>query len=378
MKLPLEGLVVLEFSQYLSGPAAGLRLADFGARVIKIERPGVGEAGRSLSIKNLWVEGTSLLFHTINRNKESITADLKNAEDLSMVKKLIKEADVITHNFRPGIMQKIGLDYEAAKLINPRIIYAEISGFGKEGPWKDMPGQDLLLQSMSGLVFTTGNESDAPVPFGLSIADSLCGAQLVQGILAVLIRRNKTGQGALVELSLMESVLDFQFELFTTFHVNSQLPIRSGVSNGHPLLSAPYGIYATQNGYIAIAMIKIQRLAEAIDCKELMQYRQEDAFCKRDDIKRVLAHHLLLQSSSYWLTQFHENDLWAMEVLDWSQLSQKEAYKVLQMEQVILFKGNEIRTTRCPVRINGQKLYSSIPAPGLGEHNEKVIHDFLQ
>lgn len=378
MKLPLDGLIVLEFSQYLSGPAAGLRLADFGARVIKIERPGSGEAGRSLSIKNLWVEGTSLLFHTINRNKESITADLKNAEDLAMVKKLIEKADVITHNFRPGIMEKIGLDYETAKQINPRIIYAEISGFGKEGPWKNLPGQDLLLQSMSGLVFTSGNEGDAPVPFGLSIADSLCGAQLVQGILSVLIRKNKTGQGALVEISMMESILDFQFELFTTFHVNRQLPQRSSVSNGHPLLSAPYGIYTTQNGHIAIAMVKIQRLAEAIECNELMQYKQKDAFCKRDEIKRILATHLFLQTSSYWLTRLHDHDLWAMEVLDWNQLSQKEAYKVLQMEQVILFKGTEIRTTRCPVRINGERLYSNIPAPELGEHNEKVYTDFLK
>jgi CoA:oxalate CoA-transferase len=378
MKLPLDGIIVLEFSQYLSGPAAGLRLADFGARVIKIERPVVGEAGRNLSIKNLWVEGTSLLFHTINRNKESITADLKNADDLAMVKRLIKEADIITHNFRPGIMEKIGLDYETVKQINPRIIYAEISGFGKQGPWKDLPGQDLLLQSMSGLVFTSGNEGDAPIPFGLSIADSLCGAQLVQGILGVLIRRNKTGQGALVEISMMESVLDFQFELFTTFHVNSQLPKRSRVSNGHPLLSAPYGIYTTQNGHIAIAMVKIQQLAEAIECKELMQYKQEDAFRKRDEIKRTLASHLLLQTSSFWLNRLHDNDLWAMEVLDWNQLSQKEAYKVLQMEQVILFKGNEIRTTRCPIRINGEKLYSNIPAPELGEHNEKVFNDFLK
>src|SRR5215210_6143936 len=154
--LPLKGLIVLEFSQYLSGPSAGLRLADLGARVIKIERRGVGDAGRKLAIKNLWADDSSLLFHTINRNKESFTANLKSAEDIAIIKKLIAKADVVTHNFRPGIMEKVGLSYNEIQKLNPRMIYAEISGYGKEGPWKDRPGQDLLLQSMTGLAYTTG------------------------------------------------------------------------------------------------------------------------------------------------------------------------------------------------------------------------------
>src|SRR6201994_3660997 len=149
--LPLHGLTVLEFSQYLSGPSAGLRLADLGARVIKIERPGSGDACRKLSIKNLWVDGDSLLFHTINRNKESFTANLKSAEDMEMIRQLINRADVLTHNFRPGVMESAGLGYSDVAKLNPRLVYGAISGYGKEGPWKDLPGQDLLLQSMSGL-----------------------------------------------------------------------------------------------------------------------------------------------------------------------------------------------------------------------------------
>src|SRR4030095_12612413 len=145
MELPLQGLLVLEFSQYLSGPSAGLRLADLGARVIKIERPGTGDAGRKLAIKDLWVDDSSLLFHTINRNKESYCADLKNEDDLQSLRKLIKQSDVLIHNFRPGVMKKCGLDYESVQQFHPKIIYAEISGYGKVGPWKDKPGQDLLL-----------------------------------------------------------------------------------------------------------------------------------------------------------------------------------------------------------------------------------------
>jgi crotonobetainyl-CoA:carnitine CoA-transferase CaiB-like acyl-CoA transferase len=174
--LPLQGVVVLEFGQYLSGPSAGLRLADLGARVIKVERPKGGDACRSLSIKNLWADDNSLLFHTINRNKESFTADFKSPEDKLILEKLISKADVLTHNFRPGVMEAAGLGYDAVQRINRRIVYGAISGYGKDGPWKGLPGQDLLLQSMSGLAFTTGNAADNPVPFGLSIADTLCGA----------------------------------------------------------------------------------------------------------------------------------------------------------------------------------------------------------
>jgi len=377
MQLPLKGLVVLELSQYLSGPSAGLRLADLGARVIKIERPNGGDACRKLSIKNLWVDDDSLLFHTINRNKESFTADLKNPEDLAIVKKLIAKADVLTHNFRPGIIDKIGLDYDTAKQINPKIIYGEISGFGKTGPWRNLPGQDLLLQSMSGLVYTTGNENHDPVPFGLSIADTLCGAQMVQGILSALIRRHKTGQGALIEISLMESVLDFQFELLTTYHSSGQLPKRSGISNGHPLLSAPYGIYATKDGFIAIAMANIQTLATALECNAMLLYSQEETFKKRDEIKSICAAHLLTQNSAYWLEKLHARDMWAMEVLDWQKLSEHQGYQVLHMEQPLRLKnGTDILTTRCPIKINGEKLYSNRPAPALGEHNATIKADF--
>ena len=376
-RLPLEGLLVLEFSQYLSGPVAGLRLADLGARVIKIERPGKGDAGRRLSIKDMWTDDSSLLFHTINRNKESFTADLKNTEDLALVKKLIEKADVLTHNFRPGIMEKVGLGYSEVKRINQRIIYGAISGYGKEGPWKNRPGQDLLLQSMSGLAYTTGNAKDNPMPFGLAIADNLCGSQLVQGILGALIRRHKTGTGALIEVSMLESLLDFQFELLTTYHSSGLLPERSSVNNGHPLLHAPYGIYNTADGHIAIAMVNIKQLALAISCKELLNFDQKDAFSLRDEIKAVLATHLLTQPSAHWLQKLHASDLWAMEVLDWERLTKHEAYKVLQMEQAINSHGKNIITTRCPIRINGERIFSPKPAPQLGEDNEKIMQELI-
>jgi crotonobetainyl-CoA:carnitine CoA-transferase CaiB-like acyl-CoA transferase len=377
-QLPLKGLIVLEFCQYLSGPSAGLRLADMGARVIKIENRKNGDGCRQLPIKDLWVDDSSLLFHTINRNKESFAADLKNADDISLIKKLIEKADVVTQNFRPGIMEKFGLGYEAVKSINPKIIYAEITGYGKKGPWKDKPGQDLLLQSMSGLVFTTGNANENPVPFGISIADIICGAHLVQGILAALIRRQKKGVGALIEVSLMESLIGFQFELFTTFYSSGLLPERSMINNGHPLLSAPYGVYATADGFIAIAMASIERIGNSLEIPSLKTFQQQDAFSKRDEIKKIISENLIKKGSDHWLRKLKADGLWSAGVLNWKQMEESKGYKVLQMEQTISnSEGKEITTTRCPIRINGKRLFAEKPAPRLGEHNQTIIKELV-
>ena len=374
--LPLHGITILEFSQYLSGPSAGLRLADLGARVIKIERPGTGDACRQLAIKNLWAaDGSSLLFHTINRNKESFTANLKDPDDLSVVKQLIEKADVVTHNFRPGVMDKNGLSYDVVKSINSKIIYAEISGYGTEGPWKDLPGQDLLVQSVSGLAYTTGDEEDMPVPFGIAIADIIAGAHLVQGILAALIRRQKRGIGARIEVNLLASLLDFQFELLTTYFASKKLPQRSKLNNGHSLLSAPYGIYATADGFLAIAMVELEKLSEALSCKELMMYKQDESFMYRNEIKELIAIHLKEQTSIYWLELLHSYGIWAMPVMTWKEMKNHPAYQSLLMEQKILSGNKEIITTRCPIRYNHQRLYSQKAAPLLGANNTNILKE---
>jgi crotonobetainyl-CoA:carnitine CoA-transferase CaiB-like acyl-CoA transferase len=379
MQLPLQNIIVLEFAQYLSGPCAGLRVADFGARVIKIERPQKGEAGRQLSIKNLWVNDSSLLFHTINRNKESFAADLGNEEDMQHVKKLIAQAHVLIHNFRPGVMQRKGLDYSTVKKINPSIVYTHITGYGNAGPWKKKPGQDLLIQSLSGLAYTTGNEIDNPTPFGLGIGDYLCGNQAVQFILAALIKAKKSGKGAFIELSLMESLIDFQFEFFATYFKSEKIPHRSAFNNAHALLGAPYGIYQTQDGYIAIAMMPLKSLNRALQCQELETFTEDESFSKRDDIKKVIAAHLLTQKTDYWLQKTKALDLWVMPVMNWKEMKQSDGYKVLQMEQEIVLKDNEkFITTRCPIRINEQLLTSNKRAPFVGEHVQQIKNTLMQ
>jgi crotonobetainyl-CoA:carnitine CoA-transferase CaiB-like acyl-CoA transferase len=374
MNRPLEGLVVLEFSQYLAGPCAGLRLADLGARVIKIERPGSGDACRQLAIKNLFADGDSLVFHTINRNKESYAANLKSKEDLENVKRLIARADLMTHNFRPGVMEKLGLDFASVRALNSSLIYGVVTGYGKEGPWRDKPGQDLLAQSMSGLTWLSGDADDPPVPFGLAIADMLCGEHLVQGLLAALLRRTETGQGALVEVSLMESMIDFQFEVLTThFNDGGQPPRRSSHRNAHAYLGAPYGLYQTRDGWIAIAMGCLASLGELIDCKALIPFadRWDDPFEHRDEIKKILQQHLKTQTTQHWLNLLEAADYWCADVLNYGQLLTHEGYQVLGMDQIVRrLNGTELRTLRCPIHIDGQRLYSNVAAPVLGNSNE--------
>ena len=379
MTKPLEGLIVLEFSQFLSGPVAGLRLADLGARVIKIERPGSGDLCRSLYLSDTDLDGDSTLFHAINRNKESFAANLKDPSDIEKIKKLIKKADVITQNFRPGVIERIGLDYNEVKKINPKIVYGSVSGYGNEGPWKDLPGQDLLAQSRSGLAWLNGNGGDAPTPMGLAAADMLAGNYMVEGILAALFKSLKTGEGSLVETSLIEATLDFQFEVLTTYlNDGNRKPKRSSYNNAHAYLSAPYGIYKTKDNYIAIAMTPVPALGKLLGLDSIIQFDdQKDWFVKRDEIKKLIGDWLILKNTQEWLDILQPADIWCSEVLEWDKLLQDEGFKVLDMIQEIKRPdGLSIKTLRCPIRINNEISKSSIAAPKIGENTLPISEEF--
>ncbi|PJJ08549.1 crotonobetainyl-CoA:carnitine CoA-transferase CaiB-like acyl-CoA transferase [Flavobacterium sp. 1] len=377
---PLEGLVVLEFCQFLAGPSAGLKLADLGARVIKIERPVKGEACRQLSIKDLFVDDSSLLFHTINRNKESFAADLKNPEDLILVKKLIAKADIMTHNFRPGVMDKIGLTFAEALAINPKIIYGTITGYGDKGPWANKPGQDLLLQSLSGLSWLSGRKSQGPVPFGLAVADLMCGNHFVQGILAALLKRAKTGKGVLVEVSLLESVLDVQFEAITSYlNDGGQLPERGDVKgSAHAFLSAPYGVYKTQDGYISLAMGDLLFIGNVLEI-DLKKYADKQQwFSQRDEIREILAEKLAPQTADYWLDLLQKDGIWCGKVLNYEELNNQSFVNKLQLKQMVKNSdGEKLITTRSPIQLDGEILVSPKAAPKVGEDNIAIHEQFL-
>ena len=376
---PLEGCVVLEFSQFLAGPVAGLRLSDLGARVIKIEKPEVGDLCRYIYLSDTNLSGDNSLFHAINRNKESFVADLKNPVDLEKIKKLITKADIITQNFRPGVIERIGLDYEKVKKINPKIVYGSITGYGDKGPWKSLPGQDLLAQSRSGLVWLNGNGDQAPTPMGLAAADMFAGHFLVQGLVAAMVKVLKTGVGSHVQTSLMEALLDFQFEVLTTYLNNGKRkPKRSSYNNAHAYLAAPYGIYKTSDSYIAISMTPIPKLGELINLDSIKQYEKpEDAFEKRDEIKKLIGDYIVKETTQHWLDILQPADVWCSEVLEWEKMLKSEGFKVIDMLQRIKrFDGLDIETLRCPIRFNDEIFKSEVAAPLIGQHTKQISEEF--
>ncbi|GAB3355258.1 CaiB/BaiF CoA-transferase family protein [Arachidicoccus ginsenosidivorans] len=375
MNKPLNDILAVDFSQFLSGPSASLRLADLGARVIKIERPETGDISRHMYISDVQMNGASSVFHAINRNKESYAADLKNPEDLSKILALVHKADIVMHNFRPGVMERLGLDYETLKKINNNIIYGEISGYGTQGPWENKPGQDLLLQALSGMCFLSGNADMAPVPMGISLVDIATGGHLVQGLLACLVRRAVTGQGGLVQVSMLESACDLQFESLTCYYNDGhQLPQRTIKNNANPYLGAPYGIYKTADGYLSIAMTAVDKLGILIHCQKLTKYTDPAGwFTFREQIKAILSAHLLTQNTSHWLQLLEPADIWCAPVQSWRELLAEQSLHNTKMTQMVTMQdGYQFETTCCPIRLNGELLTSQKGTPALGQDNLRI------
>lgn len=376
----LAGLTVIDMSQFLSGPYCSLRLLDFGARVIKVERPDGGDLSRRLYLSDTEVGGDSTLFHAINRGKESLGIDLKNPDDLSFLRRLIGKADVVIQNFRPGVIERLGLDYEAVRAINPGIVYASISGYGEDGPWVMRPGQDLLAQARSGLMWLNGDEQQGPVPFGLAVADMLAGANACQGILAALVRRGMSGKGAHIQTSLLESLVDFQFEVLTT-HLNDggRKPKRSGFRSAHAYLSAPYGVYPASDGYLAIAMTPVGRLQDLLEIEALAPYRDDRKawFTARDEIKQIIARRIAENTVDHWLSVLEPADIWCSKVLEWPELLTSDGFRILDMLQTVTREDDvSIGTTRCPVRVDGYRPSGNRAAPRIGEHSASIRAEF--
>lgn len=375
-ELPLSGVTVLDFSQFLAGPVAALRLADLGARVIKIERPGSGDAGRQLAFAGRMIEGDSMSFHAMNRNKESIVADLKDPADLSRVRALVAAADVVVSNFRPGVMERLGLDYETVRRINPAIIYGSVSGYGDTGPFKDRPGQDLLAQSIAGLPWLNGSRDDPPVPVGLAVADHLASCHLAQGITALLVRRFRTGRGGQAQTSLLEALLDLEFELLTTRLNDPSIAVRrKGNRSAHAFLPAPYGIYPTSDGYLAIAMNPVPTIGRLLELPEVEAMTDPQSWWDRqEEIEELLSERLSTRTREQWLAVLDAEDVWCAPVLTLDELVAHDGFRAIAMTQELHRDGLELTTTRSPIRIDGERLTNSRPAPRLGEHDPVEPH----
>ena len=265
MSGPLDGVRVLDLSRVLAGPYCTALLADLGAEIIKLEPP-QGDDYRHIGP---FKDGESALFTLNNRGKQSLVLDLKDADDLALAREIAERVDVVVENFRPGVAARLGLGAEALRARNPRLIYCSISGFGQEGPFRDLPAYDLVVQAMSGLMAATGEEGGAPLKAGESVADLIAGLFASWSILAALVQRNATGQGATLDVAMYDAL----FSMLTTSHA---LHLYAGVpptrvGNRHPL-STPFGCFATSDGQVVIAVLngkQFQRLAALIGRPEI-------------------------------------------------------------------------------------------------------------
>lgn len=378
MKQALAGLKVIDFSQLLQGPYATQMLGDLGADVIKIERYGSGDIYRGMTFFNKWIaEDESPCFMAWNRNKRSIAIDMKKEEGKKIILQLIEQADIVVENFRPGVMERLGYGYAALKKINPKIIYCSASGWGSDGPYLTRPGQDLLVQSVSGAIMTSGKKSDGPVALGTALCDQVNAFNCVYAILAALYFREKTGIGQEIQTNLLSSAIAFQMQDYFTIQnlgVQFERP-ESGI--GHPGNPAPFGTYKTKDGYLAIAMNPFDILVEALGDPSLLVYNDKQVlFDKRDEIYYRIQAVTITKTTEEWLTIMLGYDLWVAQVNNQSavaidpQVIHNNTFVNIQHP-----KAGNLKVTNIPFTMSETPGAITRPSPMIGEHGPEILKE---
>src|SRR5215468_5536671 len=303
----LKGIRVVSFNHFLLGPMGIQALGDLGADVISIEN-NEGAWQRHWSGGDVWHDGQSGLHLCANRNKRSVAIDLKSAKGRELALRLIDTADVVAENFRPGVMDKLGLGYDALKARKPGLIYAAASGYGPDGPYVEKPGQDLLAQALFGMMAITGEAVSGPRPAGASIIDHHGAALFALGIIAAIVRRQRTGQGCRVDASLLQSALDLQAEslvAWTNAAVKPQGP-RAFRHVAGWYFAAPYGVYATKDGHLAISLTELAVVAEALGEPRLAIYSDRETWTKQDEIGALIGARLATADTAHWVARMEQ------------------------------------------------------------------------
>ncbi len=367
---------MVSFNHFLMGPHAMQTLGDLGADVVAIE-PLAGAFQRQWGGADKKIDGQTALFLCANRNKRSLAIDLKSDEGQEVAWKLIARADVISENFRVGVMEKLGFGYDAVKATNPSAIYASASGFGPDGPYAKRPGQDLLVQALSGLVAITGNVNDRARAVGVSAADVHGGTLLASGILAALVRRARTGEGCRVDVNLLSAAIDLQSESFCTY-LNGPRPadVRPPRCLGGWYYPAPYGIYATADGHIAISFSEHAHLADALSLPELAAIPNEAGYARREEIATLIAPVLETRSTEAWLDAFEGRNIWCAPVNDYEDVLRDPQVRHNECFQTIPgATGTPIAIVRHPIRYDGETPNVTLPPQPLGAQTEDVLRE---
>lgn len=378
MEQALQGIKVLDFSQLLQGPYATQMLGDLGADVIKVERYLTGDIYRGMTFFNQWIAGDeSPCFMAWNRNKRSIAIDVKKPEGKEIIYKMVKEADVIVENFRPGVMQRLGYGYEQLKQVNPRIIYCSASGWGADGPYLTRPGQDLLVQSVSGAIMTSGKSSDGPVALGTALCDQVNAFNCVYAILAALYYREKTGIGQEIKTNLLSSAIAFQMQDYFTIHNMGVKFSRPNSGIGHPGNPAPFGTYKTKDGFLAIAMNPFATLVQALGDDSLLEYNNSQVlFDKRDEIYYRIQQVTVTKTTQEWLDILLALDLWVAQVN--SQDAVADDPQVIHNNtfvQVKHPKAGNVTVTNVPFTMSQTPGRINRPSPLIGEHGPEILKE---
>jgi crotonobetainyl-CoA:carnitine CoA-transferase CaiB-like acyl-CoA transferase len=370
----LNGIRIVSFNHFLLGPVGIQLLADLGADVIAVEPIG-GAFQRHWGGANASVDGQSVLFLAGNRNKRSLALDLKSPAGIEIARKLAARADVVTENFRPGVMDKLGLGFEALKADNPGLIYAAASGYGPDGPYAERPGQDLLVQAISGLMAITGSQEQGARAVGVSAADHHGAALLAMGILAALVGRGRDGRGCRVDVSLLSASIDLQLESFVCY-LNGARPqtVRQPRHIAGWYFPAPYGIYRTEDGEVAISLADMGVLSEALGLPELAAVTHAEAFERNEALAELIAGAVAGKTTTAWLEIFERHRIWHAPVNDYDavvadpQVAHNRNFVTLPGAT-----GAPVTLVTHPVRYDGEVPEVRLPPQPLGAQSAEIL-----
>ena len=374
MRGPLKGLRVADFSQLVQGPSATQLLGDMGADIVKIE-PRAGEWSRGWSIGDTFIKGESLSYLAFNRAKRSITLDLKAEEGKEIARRIIKSSDVLIENFRPGVMDRLGLGYEALSAKQPALIYCASSGWGQDGPYEARPGQDLLAQSIAGVLMLNGTADDPPVPVGIGLADLTAGLHIVIAVLMALYERSRSGKGQRLDVNLLNSMLHQTTQELTLYMNTLREPQRSAAGIGHPYVGAPMGVYKTKDGYISIAMMPVGKIGELVGVSGFEGNDSRNVTANRDDVKRKLEKGFAQKTTSELMDIFMKADIWAAPVNTFPEVERDP--QVVHNEILVEFEhptAGKFRTVGPPIEFSRTPGEIRRP-PMLGEHKDEILSE---
>ena len=376
MASALGGYRVLDLTIAMAGPLASMRMGDLGADVIKVEPP-AGEWQRHAPAGGAVGNEINASFLALNRNKRSLTVDLKTEAGRRIVLDLARTCDVFVQNYRNGVAERLGVGYESIRAVKPDIVYVSISGYGEDGPYAERPGQDLLLQALSGTMLNTGKLGDPPQPAGSYAVDAITGYSAFEGALAALIHRERTGEGQLVSVNMLDAAIAVQAQEISIFTVGGVAQHRGRENHGHTYIRAPYGAFATSDGYVALAMPPLGVLGTMLgDARLASMDENVDGHTNRDEINEIVRKRLQEKPTAHWLEAFAENGIWAGPVYTYSDLVADPQVK--HNGSLVTYDHpteGRITTPGFPYRLSRTQPSIERGAPQAGEHTREILRE---